>query len=167
MPIREYVCHNDCEINRLQKLRYYCEALPSAELHIHRGNKEGPIVADVKPCLLTPSTTDVNFCDPLYTLELEHFHHEQIPSMTRFTVDGKSYYWSGHVELVNVKTGDLAAQFYPSWHVIDVQEHKLGKLVIKEDAKDMMDIIVTTALVVQERSDEARQAVISFHFCAF
>jgi regulator of RNase E activity RraB len=75
----------------------------------------------------------VNFSDPLYTVELEHLHHEDIHSMTRFTVDGKVYYWNGHAELVKVETGDVIASFYPSWLAIDVQEHKLGKLVIKEE----------------------------------
>jgi hypothetical protein len=101
----------------------------------------------------------VNFSDPLYTVELEHLHHEDIPSMTRFTANGKVYYWNGHAELVSVETGDIIARFYPSWLVIDVQEHKLGKLVINEERKDLMDLAVITALVVQERSDESRQAV--------
>ena len=101
----------------------------------------------------------MNFSDPLYTVELDHLHHEDISSMTRFTVDGKVYYWNGHTELVDVETGDVLAQFYPSWLVIDVQEHKLGKLVLKEENKDLIDVAVITALVVQERSDEGRQAV--------
>ena len=79
--------------------------------------------------------------------------------MTRFTVNGKIYYWNGHTELVSVETGDIIAQFFPSWLVIDVQEHKLGKLVVKEGYKDLMDVAMITALVVQERSDEAREAV--------
>ena len=121
--------------------------------------KKAPIIAEVSACLVTPGITDVNFSDPLYTVELEHLHHEDIHSMTRFTVDGKVYYWNGHAELVKVETGDVIALFYPSWLVIDVQEHKLGKLVIKEESKDLMDVAVITALVVQERSDEGRQAV--------
>jgi len=79
--------------------------------------------------------------------------------MTRFYMDGKVYYWAGHTELVSVETGDLLAQFFPSWLVIDVNEHKLGKLVIKGKGKENMDVVVATALIVQERSDEGRQAV--------
>lgn len=52
------------------------------------------------------------------------------------------------------------AKFYPSWSVIDANEHKLGKLVIQtSDDSDLIDLAVITALVVQERSDEGRQAV--------
>ena len=87
--------------------------------------------------------------------------------MTRFTVNGKVYYWDGHAELVSVETGDIIARFYPSWLVIDVEEHKLGKLVIGEENKDLMDVAVTTALIVQERSDESRQAVESLSLCVF
>jgi hypothetical protein len=60
------------------------------------------------------------------------------------------------VELVKVETGELLAQLYPSWRVVDVHEHKIGRLVIQYEGKNMMDTIVTTALVVQERSDEER-----------
>lgn len=109
----------------------------------------------------------MNFPDPLYTVELEHLHHEDIPSMTRFTVNGKVYYWDGHAELVSVETGDIIARFYPSWLVIDVEEHKLGKLVIGEENKGLMDVAVTTALIVQERSDESRQAVESLASSVF
>lgn len=145
----------------MQEVLYYCDVSRNSKLHIHRGNKEGPIIAEVSACLVTPGITDVNISEPLYTVELDHIHHEVVPSMTRFTVDGKVYYWNGHVELVKVETGELLAQFYPSWRVIDVHEHKLGRLVIKEEAKNLTDIVVFTALVVLERSDEGREAVTS------
>lgn len=52
------------------------------------------------------------------------------------------------------------AKFYPSWSVVDVNEHKLGKLVIQASDENLIDLAVITALVVQERSDEGRQAVL-------
>lgn len=79
--------------------------------------------------------------------------------MSRFRVDGKEYYWNGHSELIKVEGGDLLAEFFPSWTIVDVQEHKLGKLTVRDEGKRLLDIVVVTALVVMERSDEARQAV--------
>ena len=57
------------------------------------------------------------------------------------------------------KTGAVIAEFYPSWNEMDSTEHKIGKLHIKEQAKALMDHIVVTALIVQERSEEGREAV--------
>lgn len=80
--------------------------------------------------------------------------------MSRFSVDGKGYYWNGHSELVKVEDGYLLAEFFPSWTIVDVKEHKLGKLTVRDEGKRLLDIAVVTALVVMERSDEARQAVV-------
>ena len=131
-------------------------------LRIHKGSKDDPIIAESSPCLVTPGLTDIDFThhSPLSTIELEHLHHDDIPCMTRFCMNAKVYYWNGHTELVSVETGEVLAQFYPSWLVMDVAEHKLGKLVVRgEEAKENLDIVVATALIVQERSDEGRQAV--------
>lgn len=79
--------------------------------------------------------------------------------MTRFQVDGKVYYWKGHSELVSVETGDIIADFVPSWTVIEVKAHKLGHLRVRCEEGLLRDVVIATALVVMERSDEARQAV--------
>lgn len=44
---------------------------------------------------------------------------------------------------------------------MDATEHRLGKLVIKPRGMSMIDLIMITALVVQERSDEGKLAVIT------
>ena len=41
---------------------------------------------------------------------------------------------------------------------MDESEHQIGKLVITKNGKTMEDVIVITALIVQERSEEAQQA---------
>jgi hypothetical protein len=43
--------------------------------------------------------------------------------------------------------------------LFDFASHKIGSLIITEEGKKLIDLVVVTALVVQERSDEARQAV--------
>ena len=52
----------------------------------------------------------------------------------------------------------MCATFTPSW--LEDNGHRIGQLVIKGDGKDIMDIIVFTALVVQERTDEYKASVI-------
>lgn len=126
-------------------------------MSIHHGDKNGHIIANANACLVTPGVTDVHFEHPLHTVELEHILYPDSSSKTTFSVNGKSYHWKGHAELLEDETQLKVAHFYPSWLIIDVKEHKLGKLIIYE--KDLMDLVIATALVVQERSDEGRQAV--------
>ena len=132
---------------------------PDSALHVRRNGKGGPTVAEVTACLVTPGLTDVNFSSPLHTVELDHLHTDEIKDMTRFSVDGEFYYWKNHSELIRVRDGELLAEFIPSWLVVDVNEHKLGRLAVKNVEKPSLDVIVTTAMVVQERADEARKAV--------
>lgn len=139
-----------------QEILYYCEVDEGSNLRIHRGDKSGPIIAEVNTCLVTPGGTDVHLADPLRTVELLHLPHGDT-SQTRFSIDDKRYHWKGHSELLDDDTEVKMAQFYPSWHVIEVKEHKIGTLFIYGDTP--RDLSVITALVVQERSDEARQAV--------
>lgn len=116
-------------------------------------------MAEASPCLATPGVTSIHFLIPVQTIELHHHEREGVPPVSRFRVDGKEYYWNGHSELIKVEGGDLLAEFFPSWTIVDVQEHKLGKLTVRDEGKRLLDIVVVTALVVMERSDEARQAV--------
>ena len=61
--------------------------------------------------------------------------------------------------MVEVETGKVIAQFRTSWHIMESIEHKLGTLTVKGDGMSMTDIVVITALFVQERSEEGRLAV--------
>jgi hypothetical protein len=58
-----------------------------------------------------------------------------------------------------VEDGTVIAHFYPTWHIVDQEEHKLGRLVIQEQGKDIVDFIVVTALIMIDRNEEGRQAV--------
>ena len=142
-----------------KEINYYCEVTPDSKLVIHGGDKTAPIIASANACLVTPGVTDIHLTDPLYTIELEHIVHED-SSKTRFTPNSVTYYyWKGHVDLVREHPEAEIATFYPSWLVDDFNHHKIGKLVVHSSDKDVIDLAVITSLVVQERSDEARQAV--------
>jgi len=80
-------------------------------------------------------------------------HHINLTAVkSTFTVNGKKYHWKDHIELVEDESNVIVATFVPAW--IEDYGHRLGKLVIKSDARNMMDMVVITLLVLQERADE-------------
>jgi len=79
-------------------------------------------------------------------------------TITRFQVDGVKYHWRGHTELVTDDGETLLATYNHAW--VEAPGHKVGQLVITEDGKDLMDYVVVTSFIVQERADEHSLAVI-------
>jgi hypothetical protein len=124
-----------------------------------RGDKNGPIIAETDVCCSTPGATDIEFNEPRAIVHLQHDFHLTHPCATEFRFGGKTYHWLGHSELVEVETGKVIAQFRTSWHIMESIEHKLGTLTISDEGMSMTDVIVITALIVQERSEEGRLAV--------
>ena len=89
---------------------------------------------------------------------MEHVHHQfpnSIHGKTSFTYNGGEYTWKGHSEFVD-KEGNILAVFFASW--FEGTGHKIGRLEILEGGKAMVDVIVVSAMVVQERTDEHKQA---------
>lgn len=118
-------------------------------------------MAEVNACLVTPGVADVHFTDPLYTVELQHVEDDAHHSKTRFSPNGTVFYdWNGHASLVKVDDGEVVAEFFPSWRAHDVvEEHKIGTLTVNGEGESMLDVVIATALTVQERSEEGRKAV--------
>lgn len=106
--------------------------------------------------------TEVHFSDESNPIVLDHVHHEflHIHGKTSFTYNGKKYHWKGHTGLVDDETDTLMAIFHSSW--FDLNWNKVGRLEITSEGKKLSDVAVVTALIVQERSDEARQSVSHF-----
>ena len=110
---------------------------------------------------MSPGATDIHLLSPKSVLQLAHPHDPGSHCQSFFDFNGVRYGWDGHRELFEREDGTGIARFYPSSHVMDESEHQIGKLVITENGKSMEDIVVMTALIVQERSEEAREA--AFH----
>ena len=95
------------------------------------------------------------------TIQLKHGHHTlpRIHEKTSFVYDGKTYCWEGHSELYeeNSDRTILIASFETSWSTTN--NTQLGRLEISRDGKSIMEMAVITAMIVQERSDEEKQAV--------
>jgi hypothetical protein len=85
--------------------------------------------------------------------------HSLTPWKTEFMVDGKKFDWYGQHEMVF--DGNIIAHFFPTWHILDRDEHKLGRLVVQGDGKKYLDLVVLTALIMIDQSEEGREAVCS------
>jgi hypothetical protein len=127
---------------------------------LHRGGKTDEVIATAVPCLEREGYTDIHFTQPRkLTLSFNHefFDLPFFHSKHRFAANGKKYFWKGHTELVEEEHDVLCATFTPSW--LEDKGHRIGQLVVTGDGKDIMDIIVFTALIVQERTDEYKASV--------
>lgn len=140
---------------------YYCVATPDHKVTIHRGGKTGPEIATTSsPIFAQPDITEVSLANESEPLVLEHVEYGllHIHGKTSFTVGGKKYHWKGHTGLVDDETDTLLALFHSSWFTFEW--NKVGRLEITSEGKKMLDLVAITALIVQERSDEAKQAVL-------
>jgi len=145
----------------MKDVLYYCE-VNDDKLTIHRGDKTGKWIASTVPCLAHKGDTDIHFFNPDHTVDIEHEHYEfpMMQTVTRFVVDGVKYHWRGHGELVTDDGETLLATFTPTW--LEGKGEKIGQIVITEEGRDLMDYIVVTSFVVQERADEHKLAVSRF-----
>jgi len=53
-------------------------------------------------------------------------------------------------------TDALIAVFHSSW--FDNSWHKVGRLEVMSEGRKLLDLVVITALIMQEKSDEGKQA---------
>jgi hypothetical protein len=107
-------------------------------------------------------STEIYFHDSGTSIEIHH-SHRKLPFFhcrTVFTSNGKTYHWKGHKELFDDATGEVVGKFHATW--LEGTGHKIGTLEIKDT--QMQDLVVLTAIVVQERSDE-RTLAVSPTFC--
>lgn len=139
---------------------YFCEISEEGNLKLHSLGQDSPIIATADKCLVIPGATDIHLTSPKLTLQLEHPHKRHSHCQSNFKFNGKGFAWDGHNELFERGTGKVLARFYPSWHIMDESEHQIGKLVIPEAVKSMEVLIVMTAFIVLERSEEGQEAVL-------
>jgi hypothetical protein len=136
---------------------YYCRADPESNLTIRRGNADGPILATAEISKAIEGSTEIYFHDSGTSIEIRH-SHAKFPfahSQTLFTYNGKAYHWKDHKELVDDATGEVVGKFHATW--LEGSGRKIGTLEVKD--VPMQDLVVLTAIVVQERSDERTLAV--------
>jgi hypothetical protein len=149
----------------IQEIIYHCESQDNKTLVIRRGSKHGKIIAYATQCLEKDGVTDIHLLEPQKcTIQLEHvstifpfFHGKAF-----FRFEGKSYHWKGHTALIEDDTGILIATLHTKF--VESDPCGLGTFVVTLDGKAMLDLVVVTCLVMQERSEEGKLAVHSLLF---
>ena len=139
-------------LTRCQTTLYFCEADPDSKLTIRRGGPDGPILATGEPCKTSEGSTEIFFHDSSTDIKIHHQYH-YLPfthNKTSFTYKDKQYHWKDHTELIDDASGEVVGKFHATW--LEGTGHKIGTLEVKDAA--MQDVVVVTAIVVQERSDE-------------
>jgi hypothetical protein len=109
-------------------------------------------------------STEIYFHDSGKSIEIHH-SHTRFPfahCKTLFTYNGKAYHWKDHKELVDDATGEVVGRFHAKW--LEGSGRHIGTLEVKDVR--MQDLVVLTAIVVQERSDE-RTLAVQIPFCQF
>jgi hypothetical protein len=153
--IRDPGCSGDafnrfCQDAQTREVLYYCEANDS-QLEIHRGNKYGPLVADTRSCPSQPGATDIRMLAA--GNRNAHVHHDETTRRTHFTKNGRKFSWKNRSQLVD-DTGAVVAQMQT---FSDPEARRAGRLVINDqENRGLVEPIVMTALIVQERSEEDR-----------
>jgi hypothetical protein len=134
-----------------QEVLYYCDVFEDSNLEIHRGDRNGPVVAKSRRCSSNSGATDIL----LSGARSAHLHHDEHTARTSFTNNGREYHWNKQRELVD-ESGKVFAQLSL---VSDIEKRSGGKLTIKPEAyasPSLKDPIMLTALVVHERFDESK-----------
>lgn len=132
-------------------------------LVVHRG-RHGEIIAKTHPCISSPGDTDLhmhNGEEESTQVHMVRRPHHLTPWKTEFTVEGKKFDWYGRHEMV--LDSKVIARFFPTWHIVDLNEHKLGRLVVTGEGKNFLDLVVITALIMIDMCEEGREAVFTKH----
>jgi hypothetical protein len=104
--------------------------------------------------------TEVTLTQKSQTLVLKHITGF-FSGKTSFEIDGKKLHWKGQSALIEEGTGVCLAVYRPK--SFETKARKLGTLLITAYGLLYVDAIVTSALVEQERTDEAEHEVISIN----
>lgn len=78
---------------------------------------------------------------------------------TFFEIGDKKVHWKGQSALVEDSTGVCFAVYKAK--LFETKDRKLGTLLITAHGKEFIDIIVSSALVEQERTDEDENEVLT------
>ena len=145
--------------NSTQEIKYYCEADENLHLTVHKGGAGGPVIATAIHGRDKDAVTQIKLTggsEPNQTLHLKH-----VPGFfrgkTSFEVGGKKVHWKGQSALVEDDTGVCLAVFKAKF--FEGKNRRLGTLVVTRHGAPFIDIIVSSALVEQERTDEAEYEV--------
>jgi Family of unknown function (DUF6593) len=145
-----------------QEILYYCETDDNQKITIHKGNREGEVIADASQCLEKEGVTDIHLHQPSHAVICLEHSDSLLPffsGQNSFTYGDRKYHWKGHTALIDDESGVLLGALHTRF--LEKNPRSLGTLIVTPDGRGMMDVVVTTCLVMQERSEEGRLAVYS------
>ena len=131
---------------------------------IHRGDESGQVIATTKSFQGKDGITEIQLTQVEATVPIRHKHHTLpfLGGYTAFRADGKQYEWKKHQQLIDQSSGKRLATFGRN---TDKKSERLGRLTIMRDGQEMIDLIVITCLVDQERGDEGKWTVTDLVRC--
>jgi hypothetical protein len=140
----------------VEEIKYYCEVDEELHITVHKGSWAGPVIATAIPNPAKNGTTEIKLTQSSQTLLLTH-----VPGFfsgkTFFEIDGKKFHWKGRSALVEDDTGVCLAVYQAKR--FESKNRKLGTLLVTTHGLQYVDAIVSSALVEQQRTDEAEHEV--------
>jgi hypothetical protein len=135
---------------------YYCVREPDeghndTQLLVHRGGRDGPVIATADPCAKGKYRTDIHFRELNMMVPLSHKHGAQ-----HYCSVKNLFHHRGDKEQVE-NTDEVVAHFHASPFRGSREVLKLGNIDL--GVKGIQDIVVVTALVAQEREEETHGPV--------
>lgn len=128
------------------------EAHNDTQLLIHRGGKDGPIIATADPCPAGRYQTDIHFLELNMEVPFEHKHNT-----TRYCSVKNVFHYKGKKDASTEDAGEVVAEYHPSVFEGNREALKAGDLSL--GIKEIQDIVVVTAMVAQEREEETQGPV--------
>jgi hypothetical protein len=140
----------------MQEVKYFCNVDgETLNITIHKGDSSGPVIATAVQNLEKGGVTNIKMTDEaLYMKDgrglLEY-------DKTFFETHGKKVHWTGASKLTEDESNITLATYKPKgW---EANDRKLGTLVITPQGAEYVDVIVSSAFIKQERTDEREFAV--------
>jgi len=130
---------------------------------VHKGDRSGPVIATATQFIGKDGSSEVKLIgEAQSSIELKHVHgvFPFFHGNTFFQIGEKKVHWKGHSALVEDHTHVCLAVYKAKF--LETKDRKLGTLLITARGIPYLDVIVVSALVEQERSDEAEAQVSSF-----
>ena len=124
------------------------------KLIIHRGGKDGPVIATADPCPHKKYKTDIHFVELKLMVPFEHNENTKL-----YCTINKLFHWRGHKD-EKKDDSEVVAEFRPSVFEGNREVINVGGLHIA--LPETQDIVVVTAIVAQEREEEKKSPVYPF-----
>jgi len=140
----------------VQEIKYYCEVDKEIRLNIHKGSLAGPVIATAIHSRAKNGVTEIKLTQNNQVLLLTHVHG-LFSGKTFFELGGKKFHWKGQSALVEDDTGVCLAVYKAKR--FESKNRQLGTLLVTAHGLQYVDAIVSSALVEQERTDEAEYEV--------